>query len=276
MATLDIKAEFDKIREQYQGKRPSVNVLGIGDPGSGKTFSLATARFPLLLMQFDPGGAVGIQEHVDNGDIIVADYSGEDPSRADAFSQWERDLLGWQRSGLINQFATVALDSITTWTQSLMYAILKANGRGVQSGPQRLKHSSGSTVAIPELRDYQLQIATVGQYMGLLTGIDPDFIALAHASYEKNDDGAIIRADPLVTGKLKQQLPLLFDEVYWYLPKKSSSGPEYRVLTQPYRYYDARSRLSAGSKLDQFEPADIKAILKKVGRDASDLTPTEA
>ena len=55
---LDVKAEAEKLKQMYEDdpRTHSYNAIVYGDLGTGKTMSLRTARRPLWVHSFDPGG----------------------------------------------------------------------------------------------------------------------------------------------------------------------------------------------------------------------------
>ncbi len=269
--TLSIGKRFDELRAQYEEVRESYNCLLIGDAGSGKTYSLRTARLPVLVYQFDPGGAVTNKEQIDNGEIIVVDYSREDSEAPTGWKDWEHEFHGHIREGLFDHLGTVALDSITTWGSSLMAGIISAMGRGTRAGNVNLVHSSGSKLPIPELRDYQTQMMYMEQYLKTLCGLPCDFIAIGHIERDKDEVSGRMVSGPMVTGKLSAKLPILFDEIYVAQADVKSSAVEYSFLTQPSGIHRPRSRMASEGKLNAKEQPNFKHILKACGREYTDL-----
>lgn len=270
MPTLNIKETFAKLREQYDDKRESFNALLLGDTGSGKTHSLKTCRLPLGLFMFDPGGEITLSQEIESGEVVVMDYSQDDPVNPTEFKRFFKDFYEMKISGVLEHFGTIGLDSLTTWGDSLMNAILKDNGRPVTKD-LRLRHSSGSIVAIPELRDYQIQMATMTQCLQAMLSMPCDFIAVAHIARDKDEVTGRMVSGPMVTGKLSAKLPLLFDEVYVAEAEPSSKGVNYHFLTAPSGIHKPRTRMGANGKLNAKEEPSFKNILKKCGREFADL-----
>lgn len=270
----EIAAFFAKARDKYQARRVSFNNAIIGPPGSGKTFSLRTARKPVLIYQFDPGGAESVDDLIQAGQIFVTEYLEPDANAPVAFRAWERDFAAHQKSGLFDQIGTIALD-VTMWSRACQTAILHANGRKfAPGGKSELGHGRGATPYLMEMRDYGVLKTTLSQYLGMLTGISCDFVALMHQKEDWEGEGneaRLVGYVPLITGTLAQEAPLLFDEVYYTLVSRTAAGPKYEWITAPDGKRAARSRLSQTGKLLPKEPQDFKAILKKVGRDTADL-----
>jgi hypothetical protein len=263
---LDLAARYAERRDQYQSRRKSFNALVMGDYGTGKTKSLATLPGPLALFQFDPGGANSLEPEIQNGaPIYIFDYSADDPASPKAFRQFEKDLREMKKDGYLDEFKAVALDSLTTFADVLMSTILHANGRAPREGNLNLNHKAGQVVAVPEIRDYQVQMVTMADFLGFFCGIQPHFICNAHITLEKDEVSGRMYSFPLVTGKLKQQIPLLFDEVYVARATSKSGGMEYRFLTEPKGIHRARTRLGVGGKLAAAEEQNYTTILTKCG-----------
>lgn len=265
-------AEFDKIRSQYEEKRQSSNFFIYGFPGSGKTFSLRTARKPILLYQFDPNGALGLQDMVDSGDLIIADFS-ENFSDPNNFARWEQTFMEHDRKGLFDFVGTAVIDSLTFWTESMQARIMAKNGRAFKPGAVEFYHGPKSNASMLEDRDYGIGLKTTANYIGAFAGVSCDSIVLAHAKEYTNRQSQITTIVPLLAGQLQTIVPSLFDEVYIADVKKSSGGYEYIWHTYPHkRYIVGRSRFKARApKIQDQMPQDFKNILKLAGMDAEDL-----
>jgi len=93
---------------------------------------------------------------------------------------------------------------------------------------------------------------------------------LGHDSSDKDDATGKMFISLMITGKLVRRVPLLFDEMYVAMTKETSKGIEYQLLTQKTGLYQAKSRLAKMGELETYEVPDIKAILRKTGRDTND------
>ena len=175
------------------------------------------------------------------------------------------------KEGLFNHFGTVALDSVTTWGDSLMAGILKAMGRGLRVGNVNLNHEAGQKVPVPALRDYQTQMEYMKQYLKTLCSIPCDFIAIGHIEKEKDEVSGKMVSGPMVTGKLSAKLPILFDEIYVAEANVTSSSIDYHFLTQPSGIHRPRSRMASDGFLNPKEKPNFKHILKACGREYTDL-----
>lgn len=250
--------EFRKVRDLYrtQSQEKNFNALIYGDTGTGKTYGLRTARKPVLVHSFDPGGSRSIADLVETGEVIVdARWELEDAKSPTAYKAWETEFDRLRKLGIFDTVGTFVIDSITTWSEAMMNYILKKNGR------------AGET---PQLQDYLVQMLTIRDVIKVATGLPCDFIAIGHINMDKDEVTGKMTSSPLVTGKLSSRLPLLFDEVYVTEAKEKAQGIEYTYLTRNNGLLKARSRLAPKAKLETREPQDIKSILKRAGYEYQD------
>lgn len=259
---LDINKEIAAIQEMY-GKSVLIhtfNALVYGGIGSGKTHLLQTARRPILIDSFDPGGTKtilntcrGIQE----GWIIVDNrWEDETPRAPKKYMEWEKEHFRRKAEGFYALFGTYAMDSLTTFASLAMYEILKRKGR---------------PAGVPQQDDYLPQMTLLENAIKEFIALPCDCILTAHPDADKDEVTGRMFIGPMVTGKLKVRLPLLFDEIY--CAESKETGPnktEYSLITKPTGLYTARTRIGAGGKFDLREKPDIKYLLKKAGYPADD------
>lgn len=256
---LDIQEEFSDIRKRYaeDPRNTTFNGLIYGHPGTGKTNSLRTARKPILVHSFDPGGTETISDEIEKGNILAdTRFEQDDPNNPTAFNLWEEEFERLKAGGFFPHIGTFVIDSITSWCDALMNEIHRREGRIGKS---------------PRLRDYQIQIKTARDYMKEMTTLPCDFIAIGHIETDKDEVTGEIKSVLMVTGKLKTKLPLLFSEVYVADTKETSKGINYFFHTQNNGIYKARSRFDKeGNNIEPKMPQDYKNILQEAGYDVSD------
>lgn len=255
--------ELNKIRDFYSkdALQKRFSALICGETGSGKTYLLRSCRRPIHIDSFDPGGTKCLKEWIDSGDIIVdTRWEDENPNAPDKFALWKKATDYRIATGYFKHFGTYALDSATNWTTSAMYAQTEG---GIPSWNKDY---------IPVKNDMNI-------YIKKLLSIPCDLFLLGHLDKKEKvlsvDTKTGIRRTEdnyrfLTIGKAVTTIPLQFDEVYVIQTESRSSGLERYLLTEAQGEYIARSRLSSGKKLSTREPADIKALLRKVGFDAED------
>ena len=251
---LDAKLEAEKLLAMYHDtpRSGSFNFLLLGESGTGKSFLLNTARKPIHLDCFDPGGTKNLVDMIKKGELIPdIRWEEEDPLTPSVFREWEKVMKERITSGYFNHFGTYCLDSSTTWSDAIMNQILKSEGLAGQ--PPRWAH------------DYVPQKVKIQNWIKLLMKLPCDFILTGHLEGSKDEVTGRMSYRYMTTGKAAITIPLLFDEIYVMDPKTTSSGVEYRILTQSNGTYLARSRMAKKGLLKTYEEPDIKAMLKKCG-----------
>ena len=234
------------------------NFLIYGHTGTGKTHCLRTARRPLLVHSFDPGGVKSIRSLLKDpksGCYADTRFEVEDAKNPTAWNQWERAITDLEREGIPETLGTYAIDSGTLWSEAMMNTIV---------------HMKGRTNGIPQLQDYMVQMLTIRDTMKKLSGWPCDVVLTGHIDIEKDDVSGKLFTSVLMTGKLKVRIPLLFDEIYITMCQETSKGPEHTFLTCPDGQYFGRTRLGEDGMFEPYEKPDIKYLLDKAGEDASD------
>jgi hypothetical protein len=259
---LDIKTEFNKIKEMYEkkggGKNFSALIMGLG--GVGKTYLLSTARKPVLIDMFDPYGEAVLKYWIDKGEILVRDWSGDktkSPTKYKEFEKtWEKDI----QSGFLSNFGTYAIDSATTFLVALANQIGKTFPTKEAMQPGQLAQGA-----------YQPLYATVRDIIGMSSTQGCDFILTSHIELDKDEVSGEVLYQMSVFKGLKTQIPLLFSERYCLDKKAVGDKIEYHLYTNTKgRFKLASSRLSANGKIDVVEEPNIKALLKKAGYPTED------
>jgi len=256
---LDVKAEVKKLQTMYSDnpRSETLNMLVLGESGTGKTFLLHTARKPIHMDCFDPGGTINLRGLIKEGKLVPdIRWEEENPEAPTAFREWEKVMKARIKSGYFNHFGTYCLDSSSTWTDAIMNQILKSEG--LAGKPPRWAH------------DYVPQKVKIQNWIKVLMKLPCDFILTGHLEGSKDEVSGQLSYRYMVTGKAAVTIPLLFDEIYVMDPKSTSSGVEYRILTQATGRYLARSRLAKKGLLKTYEKPDIKQMLKKCGFPAED------
>jgi len=256
---LEIIKEAEEISKMYaeDPRQESFNALVLGKKGSGKSFLLRTARKPVHIDCFDPGGTKGLRKYISKGEIIAdTRYEAEDPKKPTMFNEWKSQMEKRAKLHYFDHLGTYVLDSSTTWAESIMNYVLKK------------AHIAGE--APRWAHDYVPQKVIIRNWVREMLDLPCDFIMTGHLEGEKDEVSGQMTYEYMTTGKGVILIPLLFDELYVMDPKEGSKGTNYRILTQATGRYSACSRLAEEGLLDQYEDANIKKILKKVGLSTKD------
>lgn len=255
---LDIKVETAALQKMYaqSAQQDAFRALIYGPMGSGKTNVLRTCRLPVLVHSFDPGGTKTIRDEIKDGKIFAdTRYEVEDAKNPTAFKAWDAEYHRLKQGGIFNQVGTFALDSATTWSQAAMNVTLKVAGR------------AGGT---PQQNDYLPTMVMLEAAIKDMCGLPCDIVLIAHEDVDKDEATGRMMVGPGFIGKLKQRIPILFDEIYCATTKEVPTGVNYTFLTRSTGLYKARTRLGKGGLFDTYERQDIKYLLNKAGYNTSD------
>jgi len=197
-----------------------------------------------------------LRDEIEAGSILVdTRYENEDPRNPTAFKLWDDEFHRLKKLDFFSNLGTFAVDSVTTWAQCAMNAVLKKSGR------------AGGT---PQQNDWLPQMMMLENAMRDFVSLPCDCILIGHDDVTKDEASGRMFVSLMITGKLSRRVPLLFDEIYCAQTKETSKGIEYQLLTRATGMYQARSRLGKGGELETYEKPDIKAILAKVGFSTKD------
>jgi hypothetical protein len=256
---LDVKAEFEKLQTMYNEDvtQQTFNCLVLGEMGTGKTHMLQTCRRPVHVDSFDIGGTKHLTKYIREGWMMVdTRFEKEDPLKPASAELWIKEMERRVNMGYFNYIGTYALDSLTMWTEALMNWTLKKAGIAGQT--PRFTHDYLPTKTL--VKNYILQIMK----------LPCDFVLTGHIRADKDEVAGTIRMRLVTIGDLDTKIPALFDEVWIATAKDGAKGPDYSLLTSPKGIYrDVRTRMGS-MKFDQYEKPDVKYLLQKAGRDASD------
>ena len=265
----DYTNELQKVRDYYEGDplQKRFSALVTGETNSGKTYLLRTARKPIHIDSFDPGGTKCLRDLIEKGDVIAdTQWENEDPFDPTVFAKWMKTTATRLTIGYFEHFGTYCLDSATTWGQVVMNYQLAGAGRAAEVPQHR--------------RDYNPQKVLMANYIRKLMRLTCDFILTGHL----REIEEVLRIDSktgivtkdikyrfFTTGDAVMTVPLLFDELYVIVGEDGrGQEPKRKMLVDSLGKYIARSRLKQKGLLNATEPPDIKGILKKIGLNWSD------
>lgn len=222
-------AYLKKLGEKQVRPDKYVRTLLYGASGTGKTFSLRTAKLPLLIDSFDPGGCIVLSDLIERGDAIIrTEFENEDAKHPSAFAKWDASLDGIEKSGELQAIGTYVIDSATTWAQSALNVVMQKAGRAG---------------GVPQQNDWYPQMVLIEAAIRRIFSFPCDIVLIAHSDVMKDEvQGNVMRA-PMLTGKSKTRIPLLFSEVYYADVRQTSKGGEFTWQIQADSVNVAKSRL---------------------------------
>ena len=258
----DAKAELKRVRDYYKEDKlqKRFSALVTGPTGSGKTFLLSTARFPVHIDSFDPGGTKCLRKWIEKGDVVAdTQWESEDPYDPRVFGEWMKTVDIRLRTGYFEMFGTYAIDSASSWGDAVMnYQLGKANHAGE---------------APKWNRDYTPQKTFMINYIKKMMTLPCDFVLTGHLKTLEEVLGQTKEGSDIkklyyrffTTGQAMVTIPLQFDELYVLQGRETSTGLKRELLIEAQGRYIARSRLKGDGKLKATEEANIKGLLKKIG-----------
>jgi hypothetical protein len=265
----DYTNELKDVVTYYNGDplQKRFSALVTGETNAGKTFLLRTARMPVHIDSFDPGGTKCVRDLIRSeknpeGQVIAdTRWENDDPFKPKAFEEWKRAVDRRIQIGYFDKFGTYFLDSATTFGDAVMGAHMKSKNRAGE---------------VPQHRhDYNPQKVEMSNYIKKLMRLPCDFIMTGHLREIKklislDTKTGVAREDIkyrfYTTGQAVVTIPLLFDELYTIVHAGDGrEGPKRKMLIDSLGTYIARSRLKRNGLLDAEEPPDLKALLKKAG-----------
>lgn len=207
-------------------------ILALGDAGGGKTTQIQTLPKPCFAYLFDPNGLNSIQgSDVDYEEWLVEslplaafslkkDVKGDkatNPKGSSVYLDWEKSFEEKLAGGFFERYQSICMDSATTLLDLIMDRILTINGRPGQ---------------FPQQDDYGPQMITFMNIVRVLTGIRKTIYFTGHLRTDKDEVlGRIIRL-PMVTGQLREKLPLLFSDVMVFFAETDPTSKKASWLVQ--------------------------------------------
>ena len=254
----DPRKELKRVQGYYNQDTMQKRFSAIisGDIGSGKTFLLSTARFPVHIDSFDPGGTKCLAPWIKKGDIVVdTRWETEDPYSPTVYAEWIKDTEVRIKTGYFDMFGTYALD-LSMFSDAVMNFQQNLAGRAGEVPQHR--------------RDYNPQKTIIVNKLKRLMSLKCDFLLLAHLREleESTTDskGNILKTYRYrlnITGNAVLTIPLQFDELYVLTGKGSPVKRE--MLIESQGKYIARSRLKSDKNLSCKVEPNIKKFLKLAG-----------
>lgn len=215
----------------------------VGKTGSGKSVFASSFPTPGYVFDFDKG---------------ILTYRGEDfdydqfPVTAQGWVAFEKKFNEVAKLAAEGKYKTIIFDSASTLTDLAMERAMSLDPkRSATGGPLWNVH-------------YQMVKNLVEGRMQKLMNIPCNLVLIAHVELVTDQEtGAILDARPLMTGQLSTKIPGLFDEVYYSVAKLEKGKTQFYLQTVPKGLYNARSRISAKSRiLPDFVPNDYGYIMK--------------
>lgn len=186
--------------------------LLLGDTGSGKTSQFLTLPGRKFIYLFDPNAILSLKGNdleyeewlPDRLNLSVKSLKkgvGDNTTayKNDLYQEWEADFDVKMREGFFDQFDTIGMDSATTLLDLIMDRVLTLNGR------------AGSW---PQQDDYGPQMLIFTNICRTLMSMDKTIFMTGHLETKQDQLTQRILRTPMMTGRLRTKIPLLFSDIY--------------------------------------------------------------
>lgn len=255
-----IPAELLKINDTSSQVK-KLNILLIGEVGSGKTTMSVTGPKPVYYYGLDLAGSDHLAKFAQQG-WLVRDtrFQNDDPQNPTVFARFAEDLTWKIRNKTFHSFGSVIVDSGTGLMRTSLAQVLKERNRagGVPSGA-----GFGES-------DYSHAQNKLKNVLYQLLMLPCTVILTAHVDIWKQEATDRIFTGVALTGQLKKDVPGMFGEVYYMMPELTPTGMKWQVITQFDGTFNARSSIG---RLAQKEPANIMTIMQHAGLKIPDIIP---
>lgn len=215
----------------------SFKFLVLGTTGAGKTTQFLTLPGKKFIYLFDPNAILSLQGYDVDYEEFLPDVmnldvkslskdtnKGVKPTMkrraADTYRNWEIDFESKIESGYFNDYDWIGFDSFTTLADMVMDEVLQINGRA-DSWPQQ--------------DDYGPQMLTLKNIVRTVTSLNKNIYFTGHMEMKQNELTKKIYNEPIMTGRLKASLPLLFSEIFVLEADNQKGEMAYTVQTKPSR-----------------------------------------
>lgn len=215
-------------------------ILALGGAGSGKSTAFASLPGKKFIYLFDPNALSSIAGYDIEYEQFMPDVDtfalkplanskpGDQPRVArrasETYLNWEDFHEKALRDGFFSQFDWIGFDSATTFLDMAMDRVLTLNGRGGQW---------------PQQDDYGPQMVAFRNIMRGLTSLqrpDGSFVNIyltGHMDPLKDEVTGRVFNQPMLTGKLRKKIPILFTDLLVFESSSDNSGAKYSIRTAP-------------------------------------------
>ncbi len=215
-------------------------IFALGYTGAGKTTNLLTLPGKTFAYLFDPNAIRTLRGHDVDYEEFLPDIQGfavtslkkkdgkykGDQSKAqkkgsEVYRHWEEHYESALESGFFDQYDTILFDSATTLLDIIMDRTLTINGRPGQW---------------PNQDDYGPQMNAFTNIVRSASSLGKNLYFTGHVEITKDDITSRVFQTPILTGKLKAKIPLLFSEILFFEAQADTKGTvEYTLQTKPDR-----------------------------------------
>jgi hypothetical protein len=207
-----------------------IDLLVLGEPGVGKSVLSCSFPGPILYLDFD-GKADSAARFYKGNKTLLENIDHRNLKRTmtndpieELNSIIEKELIPQERAGKM-EYATIILDSITTFSAATLAHIVKTN-----PGIKRVSTRQGIQ---PGLQDYGIVKREFTRLIPGLLGLPCNIVMTAHVAATKDDLTGEITRKPVMDGAFSDILAAYFKEV-WHLD--ADKGKRIAQTQSNYKY----------------------------------------
>lgn len=247
-------------------------ILILGDTGGGKTSQLLTLPGKKFAYLFDSNSLLTLQGHdVDYEEFLpdrinlsaqsLSKGKGDKNSsyQSNLYVEWEKDFNQRMDSGFFDPYDVIAMDSATTFLDAIMDRVLTINGRYGQ---------------VPQQDDYGPQMLAFTNVCRQLVALGKTIFMTGHIETKQDELTKRIFNRPMMTGRLRVKIPLLFSEIFVADASESQGKVIHRIQTAPDRLNTTIRTSIKG--LEPFEDVTIDWSKDPVGQGLGGILKWEA
>lgn len=208
--------------------------LLLGDTGAGKSTQILTLPGKTFAYLFDANAILSLRGHdidyeeflPDKLNLSVKSLTKDKGDRttnyqSDIYVQWEKDFEAKVKDGFFNNYDNIVMDSATTFLDLIMDRVLTINGR------------AGSW---PQQDDYGPQMTSFTAVCRTLVSLNKTLLMTGHLETKQDAVTQRILRGPMMTGRLKTKIPLLFSDILICEAENDGRGNiKHKIQTVPDR-----------------------------------------
>lgn len=237
-------------------------ILMLGTTGAGKTSQFLTLPGKKFAYLFDSNGLLSLQGHDVEYEEFLPDRinlsaqsltkgKGDKNSsyQSNLYAEWEKDFNDRVDGGFFDNIDNIMIDSATTFLDCIMDRVLTINGR---------------YGTVPQQDDYGPQMLAFQNVCRQLVALGKNIYMTGHIEVKQDELTKRIWSQPMMTGRLRVKIPLLFSEIFIADAQESNGKIKHRIQTAPDRLNTTVRTSIKG--LDAFEDVTIDWTKDPIGQ----------
>jgi phage nucleotide-binding protein len=231
------------LKSLMQMEQDFLNIVGLGQSGSGKTFLISTLPGKKLILALEQGGIKSLhgKPDIDVYDCCVDGNNNElaRERRIDKLNYFLKEIL----PTIKDNYNWLCVDGLTELSQLLVEQLEKKYPDKSNTFLMWGEYNKTLRTILKDLRDIR-----INTYMTCLDAIEKDDAGRRYVTFDVN-------------GKISNRIPALFDEILYLKEFEENGKPVRKLITGNYQNILAKDR---SGRLSLIEDADLSKILNKI------------